>query len=181
MRTILSVVLLLVLAVDASLANAQPQPGAEHKKLEAFAGEWTYEGEASESPFGPAGKFVGKQSGNLVLNGFFMLSEWEDTAIDSGFVAKGIILLGYDAKAKSYSDYSIEGDGSVLSGQIKLDGRTWTGSGTRTGADGKEYDVKFSLEFSADGKTCAESMEYSIDSGKTWSKFFELTMSKAKE
>ena len=53
-------------------AADQPQPGPEHKRLEVWVGEWTYEGEAKETPIGPAGKFAGKLTGRMVLNGFFL-------------------------------------------------------------------------------------------------------------
>ena len=158
-------------------AVVQPKPGPEHKKLEIAVGEWNYEGEAKTSPFGPAGKFRGKNTSRMVLNGFFVETRWEDKS-DVNYVAQGIILRGYDATKKTYVDYGFENDGSVTPSSMTVSGNTWTGMGTRRDNKGKVYQMKFTLTYSADGKSTAEKAEYSGDNGKTWMTFYELTNKK---
>ena len=42
--------------------NPSPTPGPEHKKLEIWVGDWTYEIVAQASPLGPASTFTGKNT-----------------------------------------------------------------------------------------------------------------------
>jgi len=174
--TILALSCLLASCVGSLCAQTpeQPKPGPEHKKLEVSVGEWGYEGEAKDSPFGPAGKFRGKTTSRMVLNGFFRESRWEDKG-DTGYIAQGIVLRGYDPVTKTYVDYGFENDGSVTPGSTTVSGNTWTGTGTRTDSKGKNYKMKSVMTFSSDGKTWTEKSEYSADNGQTWMTFYELT------
>jgi hypothetical protein len=155
----------------------QPKPGPEHKKLEIYVGEWNYKGEAEATPFGPAGKFAGKETSRMVLGGFFLESRWEDKG-DSGYIAQGIVLTGYNAATKSYPDYGFENDGSISPGSRTVSGNTWTSTGSRTDRNGKVYRMKFVSTLSADATTFSNTAQYSADDGKTWLPFFRLTMNK---
>ena len=53
----LGIVCMLVLTVGAQ--GQSPAPGPEHKRLEAFVGNWTFQGEAKAAPGQPAGKITG--------------------------------------------------------------------------------------------------------------------------
>ena len=59
-------------------AAEQPKPGPEHKKMEVAVGQWNYEGSAEASPFGPAGRFKGRETARMVLGGFFLESQEQD-------------------------------------------------------------------------------------------------------
>ena len=47
--------------------NPSPTPGPEHKKLEIWVGDWTYEIVAQASPLGPASTFTGKNTARPIL------------------------------------------------------------------------------------------------------------------
>jgi hypothetical protein len=162
----------------------QPQPGPEHKQLEVWLGEWNYEGVGKESPFYPPGaasKFAGKQTGRMILDGFFLESRWEDKG-ESGYIAQGLMITGYDPKTRTYVDYGFENDGTAGgTGSTTVTDHTWTSLWSRTGRDGNVYKVKFRSTFSADGRTVESTQEYSKDDGRTWMTFLEFTMRKAGE
>jgi hypothetical protein len=164
--------------VSPSIALAQsgdqPSPGPEHKKLESRVGKWEYEGEAQATPFGPAGKFSGVETSRMVLNGFFLENHWEDKS-NTGYVAAGIVLTGYDAAKKSFADHAFENDGSATSSVVTIEGTSWKSEGNRTDREGKSYKTKWTSSVSEDGMTGKSKSEYSTDDGKTWLPFFELT------
>jgi hypothetical protein len=157
--------------------SQQPKPGPEHKKLEMLTGEWKYEGEAELSPFGPAGKFAGKETNRMVLDGFFVESRWEDVG-DSGYVMKGVILTGYDPLSKKYVDYAFDNDGIVSVGSSTWDGKNLSSTSTRADRSGKIYKLKHSSIYSDDGKTRKGVSEYSEDDGQTWKLLRKLTATK---
>jgi hypothetical protein len=160
--------------------SQQPSPGPEHKKLEARVGKWKYQGEAKASPFGPAGKFAGAETGRMVLNGFFLEQRWEDKS-ETGNVLQGIVLTGYDQAKKSFVDYQFESDGQTESGLIKIEGNTWTATGNRSDRMGKNHKTKWSSTVSQDGKKRTSKVEYSTDDGKTWLTYFESTATKVSD
>src|SRR5262249_17524783 len=82
-------------------AEDQPQPGPEQKKLEVWVGDWTYEGSSETSPFGgTVGKFAGKETCRMILNGFVLESHWEDRS-GTGYISQGVTLRGYDSAART--------------------------------------------------------------------------------
>lgn len=69
----------------------QPKPGPEHNKMEAWVGEWTYEGTAEASPLVPASTFKGKEISRMVLGGFF-LEMRDEGEVDTGYIFQAVIL-----------------------------------------------------------------------------------------
>lgn len=155
-----------------------PKPGPEHKKMEAWVGEWRYAGSTKETPAGPAGTFAGKQTCRMILNGFFLEYRWREKGQYEGkeVLAQGVDIQGFDAATKNYFDQGFENDGTVNSGILNVHGNTWTGTATRTDTQGKLYRTKFVTNFSTDGKTCTTKSEISADDGKIWMPWWELTM-----
>lgn len=160
----------LSLAPPALRAADQPKPGPEHKKLEILAGEWTYEGTGEAVPFlAAAGKFKGKYTNRMVLGGFFVQNQGEDTS-DNQYVYQNVSLTGYDPVKKTYLIHSFENDGKASVSTMSVSGNTWTTTGTRTDSKGKVYKMRSTETFSADGKTSKSVTEYSADGGKAWHK-----------
>jgi hypothetical protein len=116
-----------VLAASAP-ARAQsdaPKPGPEHKKLEYFAGKWTSEAEAKKNPFGPAGKYTGKDDCSVFQGGFAIVCHSEGTGPMGATKSLGI--LGYSAEEKVYTYYGLDNSGMVPTTVSKgsLTGDTW--------------------------------------------------------
>jgi hypothetical protein len=159
-------------------AAEQPQPGPEHKKLEVWVGEWTYEGTGEVNPFSASsGRFKGKISARMALGGFFVHGQSEDLA-DDGYRWQGIWLVGYDPANKAYLFHSYENDGAVSKNTSEVVGNTWTTIGTQTDRHGTIYRTRMVNVFSADGKTSTELMEYSADDGKTWATAYRAKMTR---
>jgi hypothetical protein len=157
-------------------AADQPKPGPEHKKLEVWVGEWTYEGTGEVTPLTPsAGKFKGKLSGRVVLDGFFVMGQAEDVA-DDGYIFRNIWIIGYDPEKKAYLGRSFQNDGTFNSDTFEVTGNTWTTTGTRTAPDGKLYKTRMVQTFSPDGKSHTEVYEYSADDGRTWATAYKASM-----
>ena len=56
-RIVIAVGLMMLLfAVVAQAQTPAPKPGPEHKKMEIWVGDWTFEEEDFATPFAPAGK-----------------------------------------------------------------------------------------------------------------------------
>lgn len=148
-------------------AADQPKPGPEHKKMEIAVGQWSYEGVAPASPFGPAGKFKGRETDRMVLGGFFLESRGQDTN-DTGYVWQGVSLQGYDPATKTYVSHGFENDGTTNVNSTAIDGNTWTSTGTRTDSKGTVYKTRTKVTYATDGRSSTFAAEYSADDGKTW-------------
>ncbi len=163
-----------LLASGAAAVYAQePQkPGPEQKKMEVWAGEWSYAGDDKEPPFGKQGHFTGKMITRMLANGFVL----EHRAIEKD--GDWLDLWWYDPVVKGYVFQSFEPSGVVSSGSVTVDGNTWTATGTRLDAKGKRLHLRATLTLSPNGKTCSVKQEYSLDEGKTWSVWYELIQKK---
>lgn len=162
----------------------RPKPGPEHLKLAAWVGEWTYEGVLMDTPLGPGGKFVGHESVRWILDGLFLEFRDKDKGVYGGKEStyEGVIILWYDPVAKTYKVHSFDNDGFVGMGVVTHQrGSDWTASGTGTNSKGKTTKTRHATTFSFDGKTRTSKCEISLDDGKTWSTYYELTMKKVKE
>jgi ketosteroid isomerase-like protein len=158
-------------ATHESGAKEIQEPSPEMKKLEGLVGDWVYEGEQVDPPvdglpYGGAGKYFGEFTWRYVLDGSFLERNLKDNN-PSG--TTGIInLIGYDAKAKKYTDNWFITDGSSSVATATLDGRTWTSRSTMTTSEGKKVLLRTLLEYSFDWSSAVGTTEVSPDGGKTW-------------
>lgn len=173
-----------LLANSAQTQSGAEAPGPELKQLEVFVGEWTYRGEQvdppiSGPPFGPAGRFEGKETTRFVLDGFFQ----ESTVVDknpSG-LTKMIVMVGYDTKAKKYTENVYFSDGTRSESTATLDGRTWTSVETMTTGSGEEVLLKTVRRYSPDWARYTSTTDASKDGGKTWKHWFSMRGIKLKK
>ena len=100
--------------------NSSPTPGPEHKKLEIWVGDWTYETVAQASPLGPASTYTGKNTARPILNGWFVECRGEDKG-PSG-TTQYTEIDGYEAAVKRYRWTCFIGDGSVQDFTYTIDG-----------------------------------------------------------
>lgn len=181
------VALLGLFLVSGSLAQAQiadrPKAAPEQQKLAIFAGEWSYEGTFKDTVLGPGGKFTGKETARLAMDGLFLESRGRDKGVYGGkeITYEGLSVRWYDAAAKVYRFQSFDNDGFVGSGTFSVAGSTWTNTGSSTSAKGEKMKNRGTSVFSADGKTYTTKSEISFDDGKTWVLLWESTSKKIKD
>src|SRR5205085_7985061 len=91
-------------AADKKAASAMPQPAPELKRLAYFTGDWTTEGTAQPGPFGPGGKFSGRDHSTWLPGHFFVATH----GTMEGAMGKGddMAFMGYDAQKKVYTYHS---------------------------------------------------------------------------
>ncbi len=115
---------LLVGAASFAQAPAPPKPGPEVQKLQYFIGEWKYEGDNKESPFGPAGKFSGTETCEWFAGGFQVICRGTATGPMGKATTLGIV--GYDPETKEYTYYGIDSTGFNALARGTATGNTWT-------------------------------------------------------
>ncbi len=152
-----------VLSASSSVVLTQPppmKPGAEHKRIGYFVGQWNFQGEAKASPMGPAGKISTSETCEWFAGGFQLVCRTKGTSPRGP--ATGHSVMSYDPTRKSYTYYAISslGDSIFVRGQV--DGKVWTWLDETT-MDGKAVKIRatvteetptaysFKLEMSFDG------------------------------
>ncbi len=113
----------LVLSAFAA-AQMAPAPGPEHKKLDAFAGTWTLDGDLKPGPMGPGGKMTETERCEWMQGNFFLVCHSDFKA--EMMNGNGVSIMGYstDDKAYTYREFNSMGEFSESKGSI--DGDTWT-------------------------------------------------------
>jgi hypothetical protein len=99
-------------------------PGAEEKRIEYFAGKWTFTGESKASPMGPAGKMTATENCSWATGGFFLVCNSEGTGPMGAM--KGQSTMGYDAMEKTYTYYAFNSLGMAFFVRGQVAGKVWT-------------------------------------------------------
>ena len=113
----------------ASVAQAQmeaPKPGPAVKKLDAFAGSWTLDGDLKPGPMGPGGKMTETEKCEWMDGGFFLVCHTDfKSAMGDG---TGVSVMGYssDDKAYTYREFNSWGEFDDSRGSLDADTWTWT-------------------------------------------------------
>jgi hypothetical protein len=158
---VLAVFCMLLSAAALVLAQeGAPKPGPEHQKLAFFEGTWTFEGEAKESPMGPAGKVSSTSTCEWFKGDFAIVCRSEGDAPTGPTKELGI--LTYDAAREAYAYFGIDNNGGPYRGKGSVEGGIWTFTdevkmgeksmkirGTVKETSPTSYDTK--LELSMDG------------------------------
>ena len=125
MRVIASLAVAVVLASSGVAAQApKPTPGPEHKRLGHFTGQWKFEGEAKESPLGPAGKNSGTETCEWFAGGFQLVCHSKGTSPRGP--ATGISVMSYDPGRKAYTYYAASSLGDNIFVRGNVSGNVWT-------------------------------------------------------
>jgi Protein of unknown function (DUF1579) len=137
-----------------------PKPGAEHKKLDAFAGSWVLEGDLKPGAMGPGGKMTENEKCEWMEGGFYLVCHTDfKSAMGNG---SGVSVMGYsvDDKAYTYREFNSWGEFDDSKGSVDGDTWTWTSDEKMGGAVVKgRFTMKitspttynFTFEMSQDG------------------------------
>lgn len=168
------VVSMLLLTGGTLLAQA-PKPSPEIGKFAVWVGTWTYQGEAKATPFSPAAKISGTQTGRMTVDGFAF--EWKGEEKGAFGPIQWAETDVYDAATKSYPYLGYQTDGTTWSGSNAIVGNAWRATGSQT-VKGTAYKVRGDATPSADGKSWTLKQEISAD-GKTWMPWTEIKLTKS--
>ena len=116
-----------------------PKPGPEHKRIGYFAGQWSYQGEAKESPLGPGGKITGTETCEWFPGGFQLVCRTKGTGPKGPGTGQGI--MSYDPARKAYTYYAISSHGDNIFVRGQLDGKVWTWTDETT-VEGKPMKIR---------------------------------------
>ncbi|MBM3790320.1 MAG: DUF1579 domain-containing protein, partial [Acidobacteria bacterium] len=147
----------------------------EHKRLGAYVGEWSMEGQAKDSPFGPAGTFSGKEKVEWFAGGFFLVSHVQVNG--SMGEVKSLSMLGYDPEKKVYSYHSFNSMGmhETATGTVSGDAWTWTNESVM---NGKRIQGRYIIK---EDSPTAQSFIFEIsEAGGPWKTIMEGKSTKTK-
>ena len=103
------------------------KPGAEHKKLEPFVGQWTFTLKLWTDPNQPPAELKGTIERKWIMDGRFVQETARGTCAKTGKTFEGMGLVGYDAGQKKFTVAKL----CSLSGTISSGLVTCDSSGTR--------------------------------------------------
>lgn len=114
----------LLLAVAAVAQMEAPKPGPELKKLDAFAGTWTLEGDMKPGPMSPGGTMSENERCEWMDGNFFLVCKSDfKSSMGNG---TGISVMGYSSDDKTYTYREFNSWGEAMDSKGSVDGNTWT-------------------------------------------------------
>ena len=180
----LTLVGLLVGALPALAQQPRPTGEANREALKALdylVGQW--KGKATMT-FGPDRKEVFKQTEDVEyrLGGTIMVIEGTGRGKlpgkdEEGIVFNAFAVISYDAQKKEYGIKAYRAEGVSVDAYLKPAGKgfEWGFKEPQRG-----FDIRYTLKLTDKGEW-SEVGEMSMDAGKTWRKFFEMTLTKVKK
>jgi len=143
-----------------------PVVSEEHVRLHVFEGEWIGEETMSPSPWGPGGPAVGKYSGKIACDGFFIAQDYQQEK-DGAVSYRGHGVFGYDAAQARVAWYWVDSMGSV---PAQPAWGTWNGTTLELRSESPHGHGRYTYVF--DGRDRYEfKLENSFDGGQTWHTF----------
>ena len=92
--------------------HQMPKPTEQHLMLKKLEGQWEGKEKLSPSPWGPGGEAIGKSTGRIDLDGFFLVQEYVEEK-DGRVVFRGHGIFGWDAADKKFTWYWVDSIGNV--------------------------------------------------------------------
>ena len=77
-------------------------PGAEHKELAKFAGDWTFTNKAWMAPGQPPMESTGTMHGEATMGGRYLVEDWKGSMMGQPFEGRGV--TAYNKVAKRYEN-----------------------------------------------------------------------------
>jgi len=140
---------------------------AEMKKLDSWVGKWEVSGWMQQGA--ERETFTGTEIVQRKLDGLAMLVEGKFTNKENVVIHETLAVVSYNPKTKNYdfSTYLASGNKGIYELKATADGWQWE----IPFPGGK---IRYMTKLTAD--TWFEIGEMSMDDGKTWRKFFEMTL-----
>jgi hypothetical protein len=113
------------LAAAAFAQSEMPKPAPEHKKLEAFIGSWTIDGDVKPNPMGSGGKMSENERCEWMDGNFFVVCHVDFTSAHMGG-GVGLSVIGYSTDDKTYTYREFNSWGEFEDSRGSFDGNTWT-------------------------------------------------------
>ena len=179
MNKLLLVLVWLFLPIVALAQNIESQSAKEMKRLDFLLGDWKGEGWIE---MGPSGRSTFKQTETVQskLNGTVVLIEGVGkgklaSTGQEGIIHNALAVISYDSRAKKFQFRAYRADGNLVDAEMTTDANTlvW---GFREPQ--RNVEIKYTIKLNDAGQWF-EIGEFSME-GKTWRKFFEMTLQRAK-
>lgn len=159
---------LLVLAVAAQAQPAAPKPGPEHKKLEAWVGDWTTEGVGKDDSASPEHKILWTSQARWILGGLFV--EFNHLWKSDGKETRGLEIAGYDLYKKTYTSHIFRRNGTAEAANVTFNDRTYVISSTNVADDGRQQKWTCTWILAPDSTSASGKCEVS-EGGARWTSF----------
>jgi hypothetical protein len=144
----------------------KPAPGAGYQKLNAFVGRWSRRGQTTMTS-GEAMIITGTDCYQWLPGGYFVLHQW-DVRVGSQ-ESKGIEVIGYDEKTRSYPTYSFDSLGNMGAYQASIREDVWAF---------RSRSQRATVVFSDNGDTITLNWEHLVD-GINWEPAMEIKLKRA--
>jgi len=185
MRHYIGALIVSVVGLSIPVACAGDESGAVRQMLERLAGDWTWTSQqvnigAEYSPYGQAGRFVGRGEGRLIMDGQCIINEYQEKTPE-GNILHGVSLIGYDPIKKCFAAHDRMSDGSYSVAELTIDGRIRKDRITITSKTGETLLARVVGEYSRDWKRLEVTWEASTDKGESWKHWCTAVFEKAGE
>jgi len=148
--------------------QAPPKPGAETKKLDAFAGKWQGEAEMKPGPWGPGGKMTSQDDCSWFEGGWQLVCNSSGSGAMGSMKGQGV--MGWNADEKVYKYMGYDNMGMMTYATGTNTGNTWNWKSTDK-MGGKTVHSRYTVTLTSP-TTQTFKWETSED-GKTWATMAE--------
>lgn len=142
---------------------------AEMKKLDAMVGKWQGTGWSQRGK--ERDTYTGTETVQRKIDGLALLVEGKFVNKENVVVHETLAVLSYNSTSKDYDFNTFLFDGRKGQYTLKAAGENWQWGFSFPGGT-----IRYTINLTAD--TWHEIGEMSMDEGKTWRQFFEMTLKK---
>lgn len=155
--------------------SAKQMMKPDPRRLQVFVGKWNKEGQALDSPFGPAAKVTAVETFEWLPGELFLVHRL-DGQLGKDQIAC-IEIIGSDASNQSYCVHSFYNDGNKNVWQLRERDGTWTLTGDWK-IKGEAFKVRCISVLDDTGNIMTGKWEYSSD-GSSWQLFWDTKLTRA--
>ncbi|HEX6803447.1 MAG TPA: DUF1579 family protein [Terriglobales bacterium] len=171
-RNTVALGLILFVMSAGAVAQMNPDPSPEVKKLDYFTGNWSVDATIGSGPWGAGGKFAATSTAEWMKGGFFVVTHSDfSLPSDMGASGTGLSILSYDPGKKVYTDESFDSNGrhEIMTGTLAGDTWIWTGE---QNYGGMPIQQRMTMKVTSPTSYTSK-YEVSADGGATWMPFWD--------